>query len=109
MINHFYFLFIFLVLSDVDSTRMDPSPNSSQPTTSTSPPNLRIKPIWQVPPPNTKMTPLESFRLTKQLVQQRVKDNVIMVTFGNYAFMDFILSWVKHLTDLGLSNLLVGT
>lgn len=54
------------------------------------------------------MPPLKKFRLTKELVQQRVKDNVIIVTFGNYAFMDFILTWVKHLTDLGLSNLLIG-
>lgn len=54
------------------------------------------------------MPPLKAFRLTKELVQQRVKDNVIIVTFGNYAFMDFILTWVKHLTDLGLSNLIVG-
>lgn len=54
------------------------------------------------------MPPIEKFRLTKLLVEQRVKDNVIIVTFGNYAFMDFILTWVKHLTDLGLSNLLVG-
>lgn len=54
------------------------------------------------------MPPLKTFQLTKQLVHKRVKDNVIIVTFGNYAFMDFILTWVKHLTDLGLSNLLVG-
>lgn len=54
------------------------------------------------------MPPLETFRLSKELVQQRAKDNVIIVTFGNYAFMDFILGWVKHLTDLSVSNLLVG-
>ncbi|XP_057250909.1 arabinosyltransferase XEG113 isoform X2 [Beta vulgaris subsp. vulgaris] len=54
------------------------------------------------------MPPLKSFRLTKELVEKRVKDNIIIVTFGNYAFMDFILTWVKCLTDLGLSNLLVG-
>ncbi|RID67205.1 hypothetical protein BRARA_D02296, partial [Brassica rapa] len=54
------------------------------------------------------MPPLESFKLTKELFGERVKDNVIIVTFGNYAFMDFILTWVKHLTDLDLSNILVG-
>ncbi|KAL6183828.1 hypothetical protein ACLB2K_045238 [Fragaria x ananassa] len=69
--------------------------------------NVSTKPIWEAP--NTKKMPkLETFRLTKELVQQRVKDNVVIVTFGNYAFMDFILTWVKHLTDLGISNLLVG-
>lgn len=54
------------------------------------------------------MPPLETFKLTKELFGERVKDNVIIVTFGNYAFMDFILTWVKHLTDLDLSNILVG-
>ncbi|CAL1373844.1 unnamed protein product [Linum trigynum] len=76
----------------------------SQPQTSGS----GSKPIWEVPPQNSEMPPLEAFKLTKELVQQRVKDNVVVVTFGNYAFMDFILTWVKHLTDLGVSNLLVG-
>ncbi|XP_061369986.1 arabinosyltransferase XEG113-like [Gastrolobium bilobum] len=64
--------------------------------------------IWGVPPPNKKMPPLKAFRLTKELVQKRVKDNIVIVTFGNYAFMDFILTWVKQLTDLGVTNLLVG-
>ncbi|KAL2548105.1 xyloglucanase [Forsythia ovata] len=67
-----------------------------------------LKPIWEVPPPGSKMPPLKSFQLTKELVQQRVKDNVVVVTFGNFAFMDFILTWVKHLTDMGVDNLLVG-
>ncbi|KAI4384192.1 hypothetical protein MLD38_002377 [Melastoma candidum] len=81
----------------------DKAPNSSSTT-----PRITLKPIWEAPPKNSEMPPLESFRLTKQLVEQRVENNVIIVTFGNYAFMDFILTWVKHLTDLGLSNLLVG-
>ncbi|KAE9613214.1 putative nucleotide-diphospho-sugar transferase [Lupinus albus] len=72
------------------------------------PQNVWTRPTFDVPPHNKKMPPLESFRLTKELVQQRVKDNIIIVTFGNYAFMDFILTWVKHLTELGLTNYLVG-
>ncbi|KAG4188208.1 hypothetical protein ERO13_A08G149000v2 [Gossypium hirsutum] len=68
----------------------------------------QLKTIWQAPPSNSKMPPLESFKLTKELVGERAKDNVIIVTFGNFAFMDFILTWVKHLTDLDVSNLLVG-
>ena len=99
------------LFSDVDQ-----SSNFSKPTTlgaGSSPPAsnpqvMQIKPIWESPPRNSRFPPIKTFRLTKQLVQLRVKDNVIIVTFGNYAFMDFILSWVKHLTDLGLSNLLVG-
>lgn len=70
--------------------------------------NMWTRPIWEVPPPGEKIPSLKAFRLTKTLVEQRVEDNVIIVTFGNYAFMDFIITWVKHLTDLGVSNLLVG-
>ncbi|KAF7829106.1 arabinosyltransferase XEG113-like [Senna tora] len=101
--------------SDESSRLVDQTLNFSQPAIKNSltnsaprPPNKGIRPIWEVPPRNKRMPPLKAFRLTKELVQQRVKDNVIIVTFGNYAFMDFILTWVKHLTDLGLSNLLVG-
>lgn len=67
-----------------------------------------LKPIWTVPPVGSKMPDLESFKLSKELVQERVIDNIVIVTFGNYAFMDFILTWVKHLTDMGVENLLVG-
>lgn len=72
------------------------------------PRGIKLKPVWEVPPSGSKIPPLETFRLTKELVEQRVKDNVVIATFGNYAFMDFILTWVKHLTDLGLDNILVG-
>lgn len=74
----------------------------------TKPQKKSVTLIWKLPPPGSKMPHLKKFRLTKELVQERVKDNVIVVTFGNYAFMDFILTWVKHLTDLGVENLLVG-
>ncbi|XP_006359954.1 arabinosyltransferase XEG113 isoform X2 [Solanum tuberosum] len=67
-----------------------------------------LKPIWKVPPAGSKMLDLETFKLSKELVQERVTDNIVVVTFGNYAFMDFILTWVKHLTDMGVENLLVG-
>ncbi|XP_060207858.1 arabinosyltransferase XEG113 [Lycium barbarum] len=71
-------------------------------------PSKLLKPIWRVPPAGSKMPDLETFKLSKELVQERVIDNVVVVTFGNYAFMDFILTWVKHLTDMGVENLLVG-
>ncbi|THG23092.1 hypothetical protein TEA_013171 [Camellia sinensis var. sinensis] len=103
------------VSSHVESPPRDQLPNSSQLTTvgvvlSPAPQsqNKLRKPIWEVPPSGSKMPPLKTFRLTKGLVQKRVKDNIIIMTFGNYAFMDFILTWVKHLTDLGLDNILVG-
>ncbi|XP_062118166.1 arabinosyltransferase XEG113 [Humulus lupulus] len=94
---------------------VDEAPNSSQPplhhdALPTPPPDtpiMRQKPIWERPR-TEKMPPLDHFRLTKELVRQRVQDNVIIVTFGNYAFMDFILTWAKHLSDLQVSNFLVG-
>lgn len=101
--------------SDERSRLTDQTLNFSQPaivhavqSPAPGPPNKLVRPIWEVPPRNKKMPPLKTFRLTKELIQQRVKDNIIIVTFGNYAFMDFILTWVKHLTDMGLSNFLVG-
>lgn len=63
--------------------------------------------IWEVPA-GDKMPDLKEFRLTKEMVERRTMDNVIIVTFGNYAFMDFVLTWVGHLTDLNVFNLLVG-
>ncbi|PIA51406.1 hypothetical protein AQUCO_01100317v1 [Aquilegia coerulea] len=100
---------------DGDSAYADRGLKPSRPGTEARRPDVVLKtpstwtrPIWELPPPGAKMPPLKAFRLTKQLVKQRVKDNVIIVTFGNYAFMDFILNWVKHLTDLGVYNLLVG-
>jgi len=103
------------VLSAEDPPRIDQTLNISQPqkvpTVSTPSPekqNVRPNSLWEIPPSNKKMPPLNDFRLTNELVQKRVKDNVIIVTFGNYAFMDFILTWVKKLTDLEVSNFLVG-
>ncbi|EEF42538.1 arabinosyltransferase XEG113 [Ricinus communis] len=95
----------------VNGSQGTPSTTVSSPTTKSQQDkksSILETPIWEIPPPNSKMLPIKKFRLTKQLVEKRVKDNVIIVTFGNFAFMDFILTWVKHLTDLGLSNLLVG-
>lgn len=63
--------------------------------------------IWEVPA-GDKMPDLKEFRLTKEMVEKRTKDNIIIMTFGNFAFMDFILTWVRHLTDLNVFNLLVG-
>lgn len=106
---------IFVITLDADTPSYDQRFNSSliKPVSTilapaSQPQGVRLKPVWEVPPSGSKMPPLKTFRLTKELVQKRVKDNVVIVTFGNYAFMDFILTWVKHLTDLGLDNTLVG-
>lgn len=111
----FTYLDAYVLSPDVESHPREQPLNFSPPATvgkvgvlAPVPQSTLMPPIWQVPPRTEKMPPLKAFQLSKELFQQRVKDNVIIVTFGNYAFMDFILTWVKHLTDLGLSNLLVG-
>ncbi|XP_047178983.1 arabinosyltransferase XEG113-like isoform X3 [Vigna umbellata] len=103
-------------ISSEDTTRVtDQTQNVSRsatvpivPTPFSGAQNERPRSIWDIPPTNKRMPPLSDFRLTKALVQQRVKDNVVIVTFGNYAFMDFILTWVKQLRNLEVSNFLVG-
>ncbi|CAM6083868.1 unnamed protein product [Calypogeia fissa] len=64
--------------------------------------------IWEVPPAGTEMQPLAEFSLRKEMVEFRAEKNIIVVTFANHAFLDFALSWVKSLTDCGVTNLLVG-
>ncbi|XP_078446080.1 arabinosyltransferase XEG113-like [Wolffia australiana] len=106
----------FFILSSFYSGVLSwsPSPHSigssAAPSATYKKPRINIweRDIWEAPPAGSKMPPLKSFRLSKELVKHRVKDNIIVVTFGNYGFMDFILNWVKHLTDLNVTNLLVG-
>ncbi|CAL9781232.1 unnamed protein product [Musa acuminata subsp. burmannicoides] len=71
------------------------------------PPDMFTRAIWDVPI-DRRIPDLKSFQLTKEMVKHRAKDNIIIVTFGNHAFLDFILNWVKHLTDLNIFNILVG-
>ncbi|KAG6548562.1 hypothetical protein Mapa_010050 [Marchantia paleacea] len=66
------------------------------------------KPIWVVPSAGSKLPSREAFALRKEMVEFRAKKNVIVVTFANHAFMGFVLSWVKSLTDDGVTNILVG-
>lgn len=64
--------------------------------------------IWEVPAAGSVMPPLTEFSLRKEIVEFRAEHNVIAVTFANHAFLGFVLSWVKGLTDCGVTNLLVG-
>ncbi|GAB4853801.1 hypothetical protein Ancab_017995 [Ancistrocladus abbreviatus] len=70
--------------------------------------NSLARPVLDAPFHAKELLPLEAFRLTKELLQPVTKDNIVIVTFGNFAFAHFIFNWVKHLTDLGLLNLIVG-
>ncbi len=67
------------------------------------------QPIWSVPDPGTEMPPMDAFVLSKAMIEVRAEKNVIAVTFANFAFLDFVLNWVKHLTEYEVSNILVGT
>ncbi|XP_075495671.1 LOW QUALITY PROTEIN: arabinosyltransferase XEG113-like [Primulina tabacum] len=96
-------------VEEVSSRFINQTVNSSQhETTAIQTPRKFLNPIWKAPPPGSKMPPLNTFQLTKELVQLRAKDNVIVMTFGNFAFMDFIMTWVKSLSDLDVDNFLVG-
>ncbi|CAM0903278.1 unnamed protein product [Alopecurus aequalis] len=86
----------------VTTTNLSPLSNPAHPET------MYNRPIWKPPPQGSRMPSPRAFRLTPDMVRARARDGVIVVTFGNYAFMDFILTWVHHLTSLGLDNLLVG-
>lgn len=67
------------------------------------------QPIWSVPDPGSEMPPMDAFVLSKAMIEVRAEKNVIAVTFANFAFLDFVINWVKHLTEYEVSNILVGT
>ncbi|KAL6599545.1 hypothetical protein ACP70R_045682 [Stipagrostis hirtigluma subsp. patula] len=81
---------------------------SAPQSTRAQPETMYNRPIWKPPPRGGRMPPPRAFRLTRDMVRARARGGVIVVTFGNYAFLDFILTWARHLTDLGVDNLLVG-
>ncbi|CAI7914893.1 unnamed protein product, partial [Closterium sp. NIES-53] len=66
------------------------------------------RPIWEKPPPGGKVPGKEEFALRREMVEFRAEKNVVVVTFANHAFLDFVLNWVKHLTELGVTNILIG-
>lgn len=96
-----YFFLNFNVLLDLNLTV------TRSPKQQIEPSDMFTRAIWDIPL-DTKMPDLKLFQLTKDMVKHRAKDNIIIVTFGNHAFMDFIVNWIKHLTDLDITNLLVG-
>ncbi|KAJ8509834.1 hypothetical protein OPV22_000268 [Ensete ventricosum] len=111
---------LHLVGTSPFSSSSPPSTSPSPPPPSSPSPNVARTPklqrelsdmftraVWDVPV-DSKMPDLKSFQLTKEMVKHRAKDNIIFVTFGNHAFLDFILNWVKHLTDLNIFDILVG-
>eukprot|EP00798_Chlamydomonas_sp_ICE-L_P028760 gene28760-31942_t len=47
-------------------------------------------------------------QMSAGLAKMMAKDNTVIVTWANYALWDFVKSWVRHLNDLGINNILVG-
>ena len=46
--------------------------------------------------------------LTASFVRGVAKDNLVMVTWANFHYLDFVENWVAHLRALGVSNFVVG-
>jgi hypothetical protein len=64
--------------------------------------------IWERPEAGSKMPARGEFTLRRELVEFWARDNTVVVTFANFAFLDFTTNWVRHLTDLNVDNILVG-
>lgn len=47
-------------------------------------------------------------RLSKELAQQHARNNVIIVTWANLHFAEFVLNWVAHVQQHDITNFLVG-
>ena len=36
------------------------------------------------------------------------QDNLVMVTWANFHYLDFVHNWIEHVRALGINNYLVG-
>ena len=64
--------------------------------------------VWDAPRDGEAMPSKEEFALRRDMVERRAISNRVIVTFTNYAFLDFTVNWARHLTNLGLTNILIG-
>jgi hypothetical protein len=46
--------------------------------------------------------------LTAALARNRSRDGIVIVTWANYAYLDFLRNWVHHLNLLDVDNFLIG-
>jgi hypothetical protein len=46
--------------------------------------------------------------LSRDLARKHQRDGIIIVTWANFHFFDFVLNWVHHMEQHGISNYLVG-
>jgi hypothetical protein len=97
----------------------DPTPSSPSSSSSSSPPSRtttkntaavltktskKEKQLQKQHPLNKMSIP----RLSKQLAHRYTRNNVIIVTWANLHFSDFVLNWVAHVQRHGITNFLVG-
>ena len=50
----------------------------------------------------------EDNQLTAELVDHYAEDNVVMVTWANNHYYDFVSNWVRNVRKCGVSNFMVG-
>ena len=46
--------------------------------------------------------------LCRELVASVAQDNVVVVTWANYHYRDFVMNWVEHLRATGCTAFIVG-
>ena len=50
----------------------------------------------------------ENYALDRELVELVARDNVVLVTWANFHYLDFAENWVAHVKKCGITNYLVG-
>ena len=46
--------------------------------------------------------------MCRELVASVAEDNVVLVTWANYHYRDFVMNWVEHLKAVGCNAFIVG-
>ena len=63
-------------------------------------------------PENEYIAPIskrpEDNQLNEALAERYSHENIVMVTWANNHYYDFVKNWVKHIRDCGMNNFLVG-
>ena len=63
-------------------------------------------------PENEYVAPIskrpEDNQLNEALAERYAHENIVMVTWANNHYYDFVKNWVKHIRDCGMNNFLVG-
>jgi len=115
---------VTMLLPDADSA-VGPAADSetyvkaSPPPPSISPPTAPPPPLAQSsspPPPVSSVSVLRKpksydpadHQLTPELVKKHLRDNVVMVTWANNHYYDFVNNWVYNVKKLGITNFMVG-